>query len=174
MTARTIDPVGIQPMTTRKHQAGFTLIELMIVVAIIGILASIAIPSYQDYTVRAQVAESLVLTGELKARLLEHYRARGRWPSDNADGGMPSPEQLLGNYVDRIDIANGAMHVRLGNRVNALVNGQVVTIRPLVVSGSPMSPVSWSCGHAPPPNGMEAIGEDRTSVSDRVLPSVCR
>ena len=161
-------------MTTRPRQTGFTLIELMIVVAIIGILASIAIPAYQDYTVRAQVAESLVLTGELKARLLEHYRARGRWPSDNADGGMPAPEQLLGNYVDRIDIANGAMHVRFGNRVNAAVSGQVISIRPLVVSGSPMSPVSWSCGRAQAPSGMEAVGEDRTSVGDRVLPSVCR
>ncbi len=161
-------------MTTPQQHAGFTLIELMIVVAIIGILASIALPSYQDYTVRAQVAESLVLTGELKSRLLEHYRARGRWPSDNADGGMPAPEQLLGNYVDRVDIDNGAMHVRLGNRVNALVSGQVVSIRPLVVTGSPMSPVSWTCGHAPAPNGMEAVAEDRTTVSDRVLPSTCR
>jgi type IV pilus assembly protein PilA len=177
MTARTFetsDPNGIQAMTMRQHKSGFTLIELMIVVAIIGILASIAIPAYQDYTVRAQVAESLVLTGELKARMLEHYRARGRWPSDNADGGMPAPEQLLGNYVDRIDVVNGAMHVRFGNRVNAVVAGQVISIRPLVVSGSPMSPVSWSCGRAPAPNGMEAVGEDRTSVGDRVLPSVCR
>lgn len=159
-------------MNTRQN--GFTLIELMIVVAIIGILASIALPSYQDYTIRAQLAESLTLTSELKARMLEHYRARGSFPRTNADGGMPAPEQLLGNFVDRVEVVDGAMHVRLGNKVNSQVRGQVISIRPLVVSGSPTSPVSWVCGNSPAPDGMEAVGENRTSAGDRFLPSACR
>ncbi|TDR47645.1 type IV pilus assembly protein PilA [Tahibacter aquaticus] len=160
--------------TVTRPQPGFTLIELMIVVAIIGILASIALPSYQAYILRAQVTEAITLTSELKARILEHYRDRGRFPASNAEGGMPRPEQLLGNYVDRIEVEGGALHARLGNRINSRFVGKVVTLRPIVVTGSPLSPVSWICGHAPVPKGMEAVGEDKTTVDESLLPSVCR
>lgn len=160
--------------TQMQDFSGFTLIALMIVVAIIRTLASISIPAYQDYTIRAQVAESLTITGELKTRLLEHYRDRGTFPSNNEMGGMPAPEQLLGNYVDRIDIADGAMHVRFGNRVNTVIAGKLISLRPLIVAGSPTSPVSWLCGDADAPNGMTAVGENKTTLSSRMLPSACR
>jgi type IV pilus assembly protein PilA len=158
----------------RRHVSGFTLIELMVVVAIIGILAQIALPAYQDYVVRAQVTEALTLVSELKIRAQEHYRARGVFPRSNEDGGMPAPEQLIGNYVDRIDVESGAIHARLGNKVNTSLHGKVLSIRPIVVSGSPMSPISWVCGHSSAPPGMEAVGEDKTTLDDRQLPVACR
>jgi len=155
-------------------QKGFTLIELMIVVAIIGILASIAIPAYQDYTIRAQVSESFSITGELKLSIKDYYKDRGRFPSDNEQAGVPNAQFLIGNYVTRVEVVDGAMHVEFGNYINANVLGQVLTIRPTFVTGSPTSPISWTCGYRLPPEGMEASGENRTTVVNKHLPSACR
>src|SRR5262249_4644248 len=99
-------------MKIRHSARGFTLIELMIVVAIIGILASIAIPAYQDYTTRAQVAEGLVLINELKPSINEYYKERGVFPKNNELAGVPAPEHLLGQYVSGITVEDGVMHIR--------------------------------------------------------------
>jgi type IV pilus assembly protein PilA len=84
------------------RHSGFTLIELMIVVAIIGILASIAIPAYQTYTIRAQVTEAFSLASELKGPIQEYRKERGILPADNAAAGIPEPDKLIGNYVTRV------------------------------------------------------------------------
>ena len=156
------------------NQKGFTLIELMIVVAIIGILASIAIPAYQDYTIRAQVVESFSITGELKLSIRDYYKARGRFPSDNDEAGIPIPEHLIGNFVTGVELVDGAMHVTFGNYSNTNIANGVLTIRPIFVSASPTSPISWNCGYREPPDGMEAVGEDRTTLSPKHLPAACR
>lgn len=153
---------------------GFTLIELMIVVAIIGILASIAIPAYQDYTIRAQVVESFSIASELKLSINDYYKARGSFPPDNAAAGVPEPRYLIGNYVERVEVVDGAVHVRFGHHGHSALHDQVLSIRPLVVTGSPTSPISWACGYSSPPEGMEAIGEDRTTLANPFLPSACR
>ncbi|ALP54800.1 pilus assembly protein PilA [Candidatus Tenderia electrophaga] len=155
-------------------QRGFTLIELMIVVAIIGILAGVAIPSYQTYTTRAQVTESLVIVGELKSMVAEYYKQRGQFPADNAGAGIPAADLLLGNYVRGIELTDGAFHVEFGNKVNKILEGKILTIRPIVVTGSPLSPFSWVCGNADIPEGMEASGENRTDVDRTLLPASCR
>ncbi|MEM7432901.1 MAG: pilin [Pseudomonadota bacterium] len=155
-------------------QAGFTLIELMIVVAIIGILASIAIPAYQDYTIRAQVVETFSITSELKMSVNEYYKDRGRFPSNNGEAGIPAPEHLLGNYVSKVELVDGAMHVELGNYASTVLAGQTITIRPIYVSASPSSPISWVCGYRQPPEGMSTVGEDRTTLDLKHLPAACR
>jgi len=153
---------------------GFTLIELMIVVAIIGILASIALPAYQTYTVRAQVSESLVIVGELKSSVAEYYKVKGVFPENNATAKVPESHLLQGNYVKSIVIENGAFHVELGNKINANAAEKIVTIRPIVVKGSPASPFSWVCGNSEVPEAMEAIGDNRTSIDQAFLPAHCR
>lgn len=153
---------------------GFTLIELMVVVAIIGILASVAMPSYQTYITRAQVVESLVIVGELKTTVAEYYKQTGRFPEDNQQAGLPESQFLLGNYVAGIQLSNGAFHITLGNKVNQQLMGKTLTIRPIVVTGSPASPFSWVCGTASIPKGMEAVGENKTSLEAALLPSECR
>src|SRR5437667_392703 len=109
------------------RQSGFTLIELMIVVAIIGILASIAIPAYQDYTIRAQVTEAFSLASELKGPIQEYRKERGTLPSNNGAAGVPDPDKLIGNYVTRVEVAQGAINVTFGNFAVAGHGGSSVT-----------------------------------------------
>ena len=153
---------------------GFTLIELMIVVAIIGILASIAIPAYQNYTTRAQLTEAFSLASELKGPIQEYRKERGAFPADNAAAGLPAAEKLIGNYVTRVDVHNGAISVTFGNFANTAVARKVLTLQPLVVTGSPASPMSWRCGYRAAPRGMEVVGENRSNVNLQFLPTACR
>ena len=93
-----------------KKQQGFTLIELMIVVAIIGILAAIAIPAYQDYTIRAQVSEGLNLSGGAKAAVTEYFQDQGAFPVNNAQAGLAPGVNINGKYVSQVLVAaNGVI-----------------------------------------------------------------
>jgi len=155
-------------------QKAFTLIELMVVVAIIGILAAVSLPAYQDYTTRAKVAEAIALVAELKPRVAEYYRDKGRFPLNNKQAGVPDAKLILGNHVSGVVIENGALHISMGNKVAAHIDGKILSLRPIVVLGSPESPMSWVCGDDSVPSGMEAIGENKTSLKAVHLPSACR
>jgi len=157
-----------------KKEKGFTLIELMIVVAIIGVLASISLPAYQSYVVRAQVSESIVIVDELKASVADYYKFKGIFPTNNKIAGVPKPEFLQGNYVSQIEVENGAFHITLGNKVNKAVQGKILSIRPIVVKQSPASPFSWVCGGGSVPEAMEAKGENKTNIDSEFLPAACR
>ncbi len=149
----------------KKVQQGFTLIELMIVVAIIGILAAIAIPAYQDYTVRAQVSEGLNLTGGAKAAVTEYFQDRGVWPTDNTEAGIDAtPTNISGKYVESVTVTGGGalggvsvITVLYGNDAHAaLLAGNDLTMTPTANGGS----ISWECRSA--------------SLPDRHLPAACR
>lgn len=153
---------------------GFTLIELMIVVAIIGILAAIAIPQYQDYVIRAKLAESFTLSSDAKISITEYYKYHSQFPKNNEAAGIPKPEHLLGNFVEGITVEDGAMHITLGNKINKPLVGKVISLRPIYVTDSPTSPISWICGFDKPPKGMQANGTNRTTLSKKYLPGNCR
>ncbi len=158
-------------------QQGFTLIELMIVVAIIGILAAVAIPAYQDYTIRAQVSEGLNMAGEAKASVSDFYSNRGRLPSGNASAGLPTAGSLTGNYVDNIAVNSGVVTITYGNRVNNNVASSTLALNPFTADGCGSCPVVWVCGDATAPSGTSIISGATAATTDllaKYLPADCR
>ncbi len=153
---------------------GFTLIELMIVVTIIGILASVAMPQYQNYIHKSEMVEPLSMASTLRQDVTAFYVETLTFPSNNAQAAIPAPDKLIGNRITGIEVVNGAIHITLGNKIAKPLNGKVLSFRPAVVDGSPKSPISWLCGYDTPVKGMTAIGDNRTTVPADFLPSACR
>ena len=153
---------------------GFTLIELMVVVAVIGILASIALPNYQVYIQRSEVTEAMSITSTLRGKVSDQYVDQLSFPSDNEAAGVPAEHLLIGNRVTGVLVQDGAIHVTMGHKASAPLQGKILTYRPAVVAGSPTSPITWLCGYDEPVPGMEAVGENRTDLGKEFLPAACR
>lgn len=157
-----------------KILRGFTLIELMIVIAIIGVLSTMAIPTYQDYIIRGQVGEASRMVEGAKLAITEYYNKYHKFPTDNRGAGVPEPEHLIGNYVTSVRVTNGALHITLGNRINALAKGKVLSWRPAYVDANRKSPISWLCGYAEPVKGMSTSSANETTLPPAYLGPDCR
>jgi type IV pilus assembly protein PilA len=163
-------------------QKGFTLIELMIVVAIIGILAAIAIPAYQDYTIRAQVSEGMTLVADVKANIAEFVAQRGTWPLNNVEamGAGATAAQKSGKYVSAITVGTGGVTIAYNQTsTNAAIRAQTVGLTPFVNGNND---VVWRCGRANDPaaasqtlNAVASVsGVTSAGMLDKYLPAACR
>lgn len=136
-----------------QMQKGFTLIELMIVVAIIGILAAIALPAYQDYTKRSHVSEGLSLAAGAKASVTEYYSSMGRWPTDNGKAGLATT--IKGNAVTSVVVTTSLITIKYNTKVD---DGKDLTLKASNADGA----IQWKCGGT------------GTTVNSKFLPANCR
>jgi type IV pilus assembly protein PilA len=158
-------------------QKGFTLIELMIVIAIIGILAAIAIPAYQNYTIRSQVTEGLSLADGWKTSISEFYAQNGTFPAGSSTGGSATTIVAAGNsqgkYVGSIQVTTGGEIVvtYTGSQVNSKLSGEILGLTPGLDANND---VIWVCGTATAPTNVSfTAATTTTTVSAQYLPSSC-
>jgi len=164
-----------------RQAAGFTLIELMIVVAIIGILAAIAIPAYSNYTIRAQVTEGLNMGALAKTPIVDAFLSDGEAPADRTAAGMTNNAgDTAGKYVTGVEVTNGVLTVTFGFEANAAIAGLTITLTPYETGNLG---VVWRCGTASQPGGLSPMGTSgggnaaayiAPTVPDQYLPSSCR
>ncbi|ENV9149034.1 pilin, partial [Neisseria gonorrhoeae] len=151
-------------------QKGFTLIELMIVIAIVGILAAVALPAYQDYTARAQVSEAILLAEGQKSAVTEYYLNHGKWPEDNTSAGVASASKIKGKYVQKVEVTNGVVTAQMKpSGVNKEIKGKKLSLWARRQDGS----VKWFCGQ-PVKRDDAAAKDDTDKIDTKHLPSTCR
>jgi len=140
----------------KKTQLGFTLIELMIVVAIVGTLAALAIPAYQDYTIRAQVSEGLVLASGVKASVEDYYVQFGDWPSNNGNAAVEDAHDIIGKYTEHVSVNDNVIEIKFEYDANVNIHGKKIDLTATDNQGS----ISWTC-----------TGD---GIEDNHLPAACR
>ncbi|EMT2984452.1 pilin [Neisseria gonorrhoeae] len=159
-------------------QKGFTLIELMIVIAIVGILAAVALPAYQDYTARAQVSEAILLAEGQKSAVTEYYLNNGIWPENNGDAGVASASKIIGKYVKQVEVKNGVVTAQMASsNVNKEIKDKKLSLWAKREDGS----VKWFCGQPVTRANADAANDDVNAANDATnaietkhLPSTCR
>lgn len=156
------------------RRRGFTLVEMVAVLAVVAILAMIALPSYLERNIRQQIEAAMPLADIAKKPVAAAWSGQTPLPADNTAAGLPAADKIVSNYVGALAIQDGAINITFGNQAAGAIKGKILTLRPAVVADAPVVPVSWVCGNANPPDKMTVKGDNRTSVQASYLPLECR
>ena len=146
----------------------------MVVVGVVAILALMAMPNYSDRIIRDQIVEALPLADIAKPPVAVAWATSQAFPANNTGAGLPASEKIVNNYISSVAIEGGSIHITFGNRVNNVIRGKVLTLRPAVVEDAPIVPVTWVCGYAGPPGNMALKSLNRTDIPANYLPLRCR
>ena len=157
-----------------NRRCGFTVIEMLVVFAVIAILSAIAMPSLQGRIVRKQIDAALPLAELAKKPIAAAWLTTQILPADNASAGVPAADKIVNNFVSALTVENGAIQITFGNRAHSAIEGKILSLRPAVMSDEPTVPITWVCGKAEGPNKMTIIGVDKTNVPATYLPLDCR
>jgi type IV pilus assembly protein PilA len=156
------------------RQAGFTWIELVLILAVVAILGAMAIPGMQDTALKKQVREGLDLADVAKKGVQAYWTTSGELPKNNDEAGIPAKDKIVGSMVKEVEVDHGAIHVTFGNNASKALAGMRVTLRPAVVKDEPKVPIAWLCHNVPVPDKMEVKGHNRTDIPPKWLPVECR
>lgn len=157
-----------------KKSAGFTLIELIVVLIILGTLAALAMPSFLGKNVRDQILQGLPLAEVAKKPIAMSWALQQKFPTDNAQAGLPQADKIVNNHIRDVQIENGAIHLTFGNHANSVLKDKIISIRPAIVPDAPVVPVAWVCGNASTPEKMMVTGVNKTNIPNVYLPNGCR
>jgi type IV pilus assembly protein PilA len=157
-----------------KRTTGFTMVEMMAVVAVITILAMMAVPSFLDKIVKAQIEAALPLSDLAKRSVQAYWSAIQKMPADNTAAALPVADKIVNNHISAVTVTDGVINMTFGNRASKSIAGKVLSIRPAVVDDAPVVPIAWVCGFAEAPEKMTVMGQNLTSIDPMYLPFECR
>lgn len=164
----------MKPTAMNARARGFSLMELLIVVVIIGILIAMTIPGLKETAMRKQVKEGMELAEVAKKGVSVYYATTGMLPVDNTQAGVPPADKIVGQFNTAVNVKDGAITLTYGNNAGASIAGKKVTLRPAIVPGYPQVPISWICNEVAVPANMELRGENATNIEMAWLPVECR
>ena len=162
-----------KPAVNCQNDCGFTLMEMIVVLAIISILALAAMPSSTGKINRAYISENLQLVEPFTEAIAKNYAITGSFPADNTEAGFPKPELITGNYLESVEVENGALHLTLGQKIGGDLKGKILSLRPVYVPDAVSTPISWICGYDAIPEKMDTPAENRTDIDRSSLPLQC-
>jgi len=161
-------------LKNNECKQGFVLLELATVIAILGVLAIMTLPSYTQYIKRAKISEGIALISNVQQAILDYYAHTGNFPTNIQAVGLTGAQKLKGKYVTDIQVENGAIHLSFNDK-SLSKSTPVLTFRPAqLTANSENTIISWVCGYADVLQGMKATGNNKTTIKALYLPLSCR
>jgi type IV pilus assembly protein PilA len=159
-------------MDDKKCHTGFTMVEIIFVISIIGIIGAIAIPQVMRYKLRTYTLEPLIISQPAREYIEDFYQLRGRFPANNKEAGLLAAVKIKSRFIDGLEVDQGAVHVTYSGNGPSELAGRTISLRPTLFSANPAAPLLWICGEQEEQEGRQVIGENKTNLEDGT--SLCK